>query len=108
MIQGMTLAFISGILCACYAIAFSYGGSVMKTSQNQFGNPVWRSTFVVTALVLWGGSVSSCLYCAFKLTRNNTWNTLAKPGFGTVLGIALSATHSGPVNGTDVFGVFRM
>lgn len=26
----------------------------------------------------------------------------------TVLGIALSATHSGPVKGTDVFGVFRM
>ncbi len=26
----------------------------------------------------------------------------------TVLGIALSATHSGPVQGTDVFGVFRM
>jgi acetyl-CoA carboxylase carboxyltransferase component len=25
-----------------------------------------------------------------------------------VLGIALSATHSGPVKGTDVFGVFRM
>jgi acetyl-CoA carboxylase carboxyltransferase component len=26
----------------------------------------------------------------------------------TVLGIALSATHSGPVVGTDRFGVFRM
>jgi acetyl-CoA carboxylase carboxyltransferase component len=25
-----------------------------------------------------------------------------------VLGIALSAVHSGPVNGTDRFGVFRM
>ncbi|MDH5295017.1 MAG: acyl-CoA carboxylase subunit beta, partial [Acidimicrobiia bacterium] len=26
----------------------------------------------------------------------------------TVLGIALSATHSAPVEGTDAFGVFRM
>jgi len=26
----------------------------------------------------------------------------------TVLGIALSAVHSGPVRGTDRFGVFRM
>ena len=26
----------------------------------------------------------------------------------TVLGIALSAIHSGPVQGTDRFGVFRM
>jgi len=26
----------------------------------------------------------------------------------TVLGIALSAVHSGPVQGTDRFGVFRM
>jgi acetyl-CoA carboxylase carboxyltransferase component len=26
----------------------------------------------------------------------------------TVLGVALSAIHSGPVKGTDRFGVFRM
>ena len=74
--KGLLFAFISGFLCACYAVAFSYGDSVMKLSQEGYGNPAWRSTFVVTALVLWGGAVSSCLYCVFKLIKNGTWKQL--------------------------------
>lgn len=98
-LNGLILAFVSGILCACYAVAFSYGGDVMEVSRTEFGNPAWRSAFVVTALILWGGSVTSCLYCAFKLTQNKTWNTLAKPGIGRVLLVAavMACLHNGAI-----------
>ncbi|HUU90398.1 MAG TPA: L-rhamnose/proton symporter RhaT [Phycisphaerae bacterium] len=96
---GLIIAFISGILCACYAVAFSYGDDVMTVSQKQFGNPVWRSTFVVTALVLWGGAVSSCVYCVVQLTRNGTWKRFLDPGVGRILLLAavMAVLHDGAI-----------
>ncbi|MBE3098773.1 MAG: hypothetical protein IMZ55_03845 [Acidobacteria bacterium] len=88
MFLGLLLAFVSGVFCACYAVAFSFGGRVMEVSQQQFGNEAWRSTFVVTALVLWGGAVSACLYCVFQLTRNKTWKNFGRPGTGRILLLA--------------------
>lgn len=99
MLKGLVVAFLSGLLCACYSIAFSFGKPVMDTSQIQFGNAVWRSTFVVTALVLWGGASSSLAYCVFKLTKNKTWADLAKPSIVPVLVIALimALLHDGAI-----------
>jgi len=99
MLIGLIVAFISGILCACYAVAFSFGGPVMEASQDQFGNEVWRSTFAVTALVLWGGAVSSCLYCIVQLTRNKTWSSFAAPGVGRTLLLAalMACLHDGAI-----------
>jgi len=96
---GLVVAFLSGILCACYAIAFSYGGEVMTVSQKAFGNPVWRSTFVVTALVLWGGAVSSCTYCGVQLVRKGTWRRFADVGLARLLGLALAMAvlHDGAI-----------
>ncbi len=88
MFLGLLLAFVSGVFCACYAIAFSFGGDVMTVSQQQFSNAAWRSTFVVTALVLWGGALSACLYCVFQLTRNKTWKNFGRPGTGRILLLA--------------------
>ena len=88
MLLGLLLAFASGVFCACYAVAFSFGGKVMTVSQEQFGNPEWRSTFVVTALVLWGGALSACVYCVVQLTRNRTWKHFAQPGLGRILILA--------------------
>ncbi len=99
MFSGLILAFVSGVLCACYAVAFSFGDGVMAVSTTQFANDGVGSAFAVTALILWGGAVSSCLFCAFKLTRNKTWNTLAKPGIGRVLLVALvmAFLHDGAI-----------
>ncbi len=96
---GQVIAFISGLLCACYAVAFSFGGAVMQVSQEQFGNPAWSSTFVVTALILWGGSVSACGYCFYKLCRNRTWGHFASAGIGRTLGLALlmACLHDGAI-----------
>ena len=99
MLKGLVVAFLSGLLCACYSIAFSFGSQVMDVSQTQFGNAVWRSTFVVTALVLWGGAFSSLAYCVFKLTKNKTWADLARPSIVPVLIIALvmALLHDGAI-----------
>jgi L-rhamnose-H+ transport protein len=97
--KGLIVAFLSGILCACYGIAFGFGSEIMEISATQFGNDGWRTAFVVSALILWGGSVSACGYCVFKLSKNKTWATLSKPGISRVLLIALlmACLHDGAI-----------
>jgi len=115
LIKGLIVAIVSGVLCACYGIAVSFGGTVSDISVNQYGNPGWRAAFVLAALILWGGSVSACGYCVYKLSVNKTWRTLAQPGIGRVLLIALvmACLHDGailffgvgvPKLGTQTFG----
>ncbi len=96
---GLLVAFISGILCACYAVAYSFGDQVKQISQDTYGNEVWRSAFAVTALILWGGAVSSCLYCVYKLTINKTWNKLVAPGIGltVLLAFIMACLHNGAI-----------
>jgi L-rhamnose-H+ transport protein len=97
--KGLIVAFLSGILCACYGIAFGFGSEVMDISANKFSNPDWRTAFVVSALILWGGSISACGYCVYKFSKNKTWGTLSKAGIGKVLIIALimACLHDGAI-----------
>lgn len=98
--KGIAVAVLSGVLCACYALAFGFGGDVMKhASAPPFDNPAWRASFAVTALALWGGSLSACGYCAYKLTVNKTWDTLVRPGVLPVYVVALGMAllHDGAI-----------
>ena len=98
--KGIAVAVLSGVLCACYALAFGFGGDVMRNAGVEpFGNPGWRASFAVTALALWGGSFSACGYCAYKLTSNKTWGTLVAPGILPVYAIALvmALLHDGAI-----------
>ncbi|MBW8017592.1 MAG: hypothetical protein FVQ82_15545 [Planctomycetes bacterium] len=97
--KGLIVAFLSGILCACYGIAFLFGDDIKDISVGQFGNSKWRSAFVVSALILWGGSVSACGYCVFKFSKNKTWGTLSKAGIGKILVIAMimACLHDGAI-----------
>ena len=96
---GLIVAFLSGVLCACYGLALGFDDDVVKISVKQFGNPEWRAAFAVSALILWGGSVSACGYCVYKFSANKTWSTLTKPGIGQVLLIALAMAclHDGAI-----------
>lgn len=97
---GITVAVLSGVLCACYALAFGFGGDVMaRAAAEPFANPAWRSSFAVTALALWGGSLSACGSCAYKLTVNRTWGTLVRPGVLPVYAVALlmALLHDGAI-----------
>jgi len=71
LIKGLIVAILSGVLCACYAIAVSYGGTVTEIATTQHGNPGWRAAFVVTALILWGGSLSAWLLCLQALQEQD-------------------------------------
>lgn len=98
--KGIAVAVLSGVFCACYALAFGFGGDVMQQAASApFANSAWRSSFAVTALALWGGSLSACGYCAYKLTANRSWPTLAQPGCGRIYAIALAMAllHDGAI-----------
>ncbi len=59
MAKGLVVALLSGVLCACFSIAFRYGDDVMKFSTAR-GNAPWRASFAVSALILRGGTLSAC------------------------------------------------
>lgn len=99
MLAGLIIAILSGFLCACYGVAASYTGPIAEAAQTQFGNEPWQVSCTTTAVILWGGAVSACLYCAFLLTRNKTWRNFAAPGARSTLQIALlmALLHNGAI-----------
>jgi L-rhamnose-H+ transport protein len=86
MLVGVLIGVMSGILCACYAVASAFAAPIGTLAAAD--NPPWAAAVAVTAVILWGGAVSSCLYCVAQLTRNKTWGGLVGPGAGRVLLLA--------------------
>ncbi len=99
MLAGLILAILSGFLCACYGVAASYTDPVAAVAKEQFRNDPWQVSCVTTAVILFGGAVSSCLYCVVQLTKNKTWKNFAAPGAGLTLLIALlmALLHNGAI-----------
>ena len=90
MFRGLILALLSGVLCACWAVGFSYSGTILDATANpphEIGD--WRQSLPVTFLMLFGGFFSACSYCAMKLTRNKTWNRFYDIRVLFAVGIAL-------------------
>jgi len=86
MFIGLLIGVLSGVLCACYAVASAYAEPIGTEAVKD--NSTWRAAWAVTAIILWGGAVSSCLYCIIQLTRNKTWGYLAQPGAVRILLLA--------------------
>jgi L-rhamnose-H+ transport protein len=99
MLIGLIVAVLSGFLCACYGVAASYTSPVAEAARAQFQNEPWQISCATTAVILWGGAVSSCLYCAGLLTKNGTWKSFLAPGVGVTLLIALAmaSLHNGAI-----------
>jgi L-rhamnose-H+ transport protein len=90
-LPGLMLALASGILCACWAIAFSYANAIGETAGGApYAVTDWRNSLPATFLILFGGFFSSCAYCVFKLCKNKTWGHFKSPGAVAALGIALA------------------
>ncbi len=83
---GLVIGVLSGILCACYSVAAGYAKPLGVQPVNT--NPEWAAVWAPTAMILWGGAVSACLYCIVQLTRNKTWGHFTRPGVGLVLALA--------------------
>ncbi|MGL6195566.1 MAG: L-rhamnose/proton symporter RhaT [Thermoguttaceae bacterium] len=72
-LPGLFLAVMSGVLCGCWSVAFSFAGGINQAAEN--ANILdWRNSLPATFLILFGGFFSSCLYCVMKLQQNKTWN----------------------------------
>jgi len=99
MLAGLILAILSGCLCACYGVAASYTGPVAQVAKEHFHSQPWQVSCVTTAVILFGGAVSSCVYCAFQLTKNNTWKNFAGLGTDRIMLVALlmALLHNGAI-----------
>jgi L-rhamnose-H+ transport protein len=85
---GVIVGIASGVLCACYSVAFSFADRVDHAAV-ALGNPPYRAAWAVMSLIVWGGAISSLIYCGVLLTKNRTWGRLATPAAGKVLALAL-------------------
>ena len=75
MFRGLLIAVLSGVLCACWAVGFSYSNTIQEiTGDTPHAITDWRQSLPVTFLMLFGGFFSACSYCAIKLTKNKTWS----------------------------------
>jgi L-rhamnose-H+ transport protein len=72
---------------------------VAEAAREQYQNEPWRVSCATTAVILWGGAISSCLYCAGLLTFKGTWRTLLAPGFGAtcLIALAMACLHNGAI-----------
>ncbi len=97
MLIGVLIGVVSGILCGCYAVASGYAEPIGALAAQQ--NPPWAAAIAVTAMILWGGAASACLYCAVQLTRNKTWSRLvradARPVY--VLAAVMALLHNAAI-----------
>jgi len=100
MLIGVLIGVVSGVLCACYAIAAkSADVSGVNAAAKELTNAPWQSAWAVMALIVWGGAVSACLYCVVQLTRNRTWGHFGRGGVGLILLLALimALLHDGAI-----------
>jgi len=89
-LPGLLLALASGVLCACWAIAFSFANGIGEAAGAEpYAVTDWRNSLPATFLILFGGFFSSCVYCAMKLCKNKTWGHFRSPEAGAALVIAL-------------------
>ena len=87
MLIGLIIGVLSGVLCACWAVASGFAGPVSTAASAN--NPDWAASWAFTALILWGGALSACGYCVWELTRNKTWGQLKSPGIAKTFALAL-------------------
>jgi L-rhamnose-H+ transport protein len=95
---GIIVAVASGILCACYGVAYSFAGNV-ETAATKMGNPSYSAAWAVMTVIVWGGAVSSLAYCTGLLTKNRTWGNFGKPGASLAVGLAfvMALLHDGAI-----------
>ncbi len=86
MLIGVLVGVVSGLLCSFYAVASAFAEPI--GSEAAAYNPPWAAACAVTAMILLGGAISSCVYCAVQLTRNRTWSRLASPDVISILVLA--------------------
>ena len=99
-LPGLLLALVSGVLCACYAIAFSFADKICETAgAAPYQINDWRNSLPATFLILFGGFFSSCLYCVMKLNQNKTWKRFLSPGalFAIVIAFFMAVLHDAAV-----------
>ncbi|KPK49504.1 MAG: hypothetical protein AMK72_04360 [Planctomycetes bacterium SM23_25] len=100
MLVGVIIGIVSGVLCACYAVAAKSADVFgVNGAAKELGNYPWQGAWAVMALIVWGGAVSSCIYCAVLLTKNRTWGHFLKPGAGLALLLAfvMAVLHDGAI-----------
>ena len=107
MLVGLIIGVASGVLCACWGIGLGFSGPVDEAAK--VNNAGWAASWAFTALILWGGALSSCGYCVWELTKNKTWGHFKRPGVGRIiiLALAIAVLHDAAVLFLGI-GSFRL
>jgi L-rhamnose-H+ transport protein len=103
-ILGMTFAIVGGALSGLLSLGLNTGWAhaISQAAVRTGGATDATATNAVLLLVLLGGSIPNCLYCAYLLSRNGTWHCYRKSWSYWLIILLMAGMYSGS---TAIWGV---
>lgn len=77
-VAGLIMVITAGILAPGWGFAFAYSQGPIVEAMKKHGAAEYPASIAVWAVALFGAAVVNCLYPAYLMTRNKSWNVLTK------------------------------
>lgn len=74
--KGLAVAFMAGLLSACFSFGLAAGAPIAELSVAKQTNPLYSNNAVLL-FILAGGLITNCSYCLFLNARNRTFGDYA-------------------------------
>jgi len=94
--KGLIVAFISGLMSACFAFGLQAGAPIAARAVEAGTNPVFQNNAVL-CIILSGGFITNTLWCLFLNIRNKTFGTYRSTTAPQTLGILLLCAAAGVI-----------
>lgn len=73
--KGIAVAIFCGLMSSCFAFGISAGDSIAQTARDLGANPLFAGLPVI-CVVLVGGATTNFIWCAFLISRNQSWQSV--------------------------------
>jgi len=94
--RGLVVAFVSGLMSACFAFGLQAGGPIAERAVEAGANPLFQNNSVL-CVILVGGVITNTLWCLFLNWRNGSFGSYRSATPRQTSGILLLCAVAGVV-----------
>jgi L-rhamnose-H+ transport protein len=94
--KGLVVAFVSGLMSACFAFGLQTGGAIALRAVEAGANPLFQNNSVL-CVILAGGFLTNTLWCLFLNARNRTFGSYRSASKRQTAGILFLCALAGVV-----------